>query len=243
MKYLKFGMIILTIGLFAACNNQGVTKKELKTEVDSVSYALGLSIANQTKSNFEEIDKDLYIQGFLNGLDSTDNAITVQDAGALINTYFRKRQAEKQSKLQEEAIEKAEKDFAEVKKAGEVFLAENKTKEGVKTAESGLQYMVLKEGTGVKPKSTDKVKVHYHGTLIDGTVFDSSVERGTPYETSVSSGVINGWIEAFKLMDVGSKYRVFVPQELAYGAFPHRGGKVRPFDPLIFEIELLEIVK
>lgn len=250
MKYLKSVITIFAFVVLVACNNQGVTKKELKTEVDSVSYAIGLNMANQMKVNFDEIDQDLFVQGFKNRMDSMNILIEDDKIMGILNTYFGKKQAEKQKKAQEEAMKrreeqakKLEADFAEVKKEGEDFLVANKTKTGVKTTESGLQYKVLKQGTGVKPTSTDRVKVHYHGTLIDGTVFDSSVERGMPFETFVNRGVIKGWLETFTLMEVGSKYRIFVPQELAYGAFPHQGGKVRPFDTLIFDIELLEIVK
>lgn len=242
MRLLKNVVAVLMVATLFSCNSQSTTKKELKTEIDSVSYALGLNMGLQSRTNFDEINKDIYIQGFKSGVDSTNLLLKESEVRELLNTFFRKKQMEKQKKMQEEATKKLEKEYGEVKKASEDFLAANKTKEGVKTTDSGLQYIVLKEGTGAKPKKTDKVKVHYHGTLIDGTVFDSSVERGKPYETYVTQ-VVQGWIEALQLMPVGSKYKLFIPQELAYGAFPHRGGKVRPFDALIFDIELLDIVK
>ncbi|MDB4121425.1 FKBP-type peptidyl-prolyl cis-trans isomerase, partial [bacterium] len=131
---------------------------------------------------------------------------------------------------------------AENKEAGEKFLAENKTKEGVQTTASGLQYSVLKEGTGEKPTTASKVKVHYHGTLIDGTVFDSSVDKGEPAEFGVTQ-VIKGWTEGLQLMNVGAKYKFFVPSSLAYGANPRPGGVIKPNATLIFDVELLEIVK
>ncbi len=131
--------------------------------------------------------------------------------------------------------------YADVKKEGIAFLEKNKSEKGVKVTESGLQYIVLKEGRGEKPIATSRVKVHYHGTLIDGTVFESTVEKNTPAEFGVNE-VIKGWIEGLQLMKEGAKYKFFIPQELAYGANP-RPGKIKPFMPLIFELELLEIKK
>jgi FKBP-type peptidyl-prolyl cis-trans isomerase FklB len=130
--------------------------------------------------------------------------------------------------------------FAEVKSEGELFLLANRTKEGIHTTSSGLQYEILSEGSGRKPGPTDNVTVHYHGTLIDGTVFDSSVQRGAPASFGVNQ-VIRGWTEALQLMPIGSKYKLFIPQELAYGANPHPGGAIKPFAALIFEVELLDI--
>jgi FKBP-type peptidyl-prolyl cis-trans isomerase FklB len=135
---------------------------------------------------------------------------------------------------------KAEAEFNENKLAGETFLAENAKRENVKTTASGLQYEVLAEGKGEKPSVTDKVKVHYRGTLIDGTEFDSSYGRGTPAEFGVNQ-VIKGWTEALQLMSVGSKYKLYIPQDLAYGA--KNQGKIKPFSTLIFEVELLGIEK
>ena len=126
------------------------------------------------------------------------------------------------------------------KLAGEAFLADNAQRSEVKTTESGLQYEVLQEGDGPKPGPTSQVTVHYHGTLIDGTVFDSSVERGAP-ATFVVNQVIRGWTEALQLMAAGSKYRLTIPQELAYGANPHPGGAIQPYAALIFDVELLSI--
>ncbi len=131
--------------------------------------------------------------------------------------------------------------MAETKQAGEKFLEENKNKPGVITLQSGLQYQVLKEGTGPKPGPTEKVKCHYHGTLIDGTIFDSSVDRGQPATFAVN-GVIKGWVEALQLMPVGSKWKLFIPANLAYGD-RQAGAKILPGATLIFEVELLEIVK
>lgn len=133
-----------------------------------------------------------------------------------------------------------EKKFAVNKEEGEAFLAENSKREGVVTTASGLQYEVINEGAGQKPTVSNTVTVHYHGTLTDGTVFDSSVKRGEPATFGVTQ-VIKGWTEALQLMPVGAKYRLYIPQELAYGAQPHPGGPIEPYMALIFDVELLDI--
>ena len=242
MKIVKILPVLAFAVLLASCKDQRVAKKSLETELDSVSYALGIDIGEKLRANFKDIDSDLYIQGMLNGLDSTNFLIDSKAVPQVINNYFRKKQMEEREKAQKLRLEKAEKEFADVKAEGIKFLEENKTKDGVKVTDSGLQYIVLKEGTGEKPTETSKVNVHYTGTLIDGTVFDSSVEKGKPAEFLVNR-VIKGWTEGLQLMSVGSKYKFFVPQELAYGAFPRQGGKIKPFSPLIFEVELIDIVK
>ena len=240
MKTIKFLIVAILATSLVSCNGQGVTNKSLKTELDSVSYAVGLDMAVKLKTNFDEVDRDLFVQGYTSGMDSINILIDSKDINTVISTYFRQRQLDKARENAEKASKKAELEFADVKLAGENFLVENKTKDGVITTESGLQYIVLKEGNGAQPKLTDKVKVHYHGTLVDGTVFDSSIDKGKPYETPVNQ-VIKGWIEALQLMKVGSKIKLFVPQELGYGANPRPGGVIKPFMPLIFEMELLEI--
>ncbi|MCF2874138.1 MULTISPECIES: FKBP-type peptidyl-prolyl cis-trans isomerase [unclassified Tenacibaculum] len=234
------------IGLsIVSCNNTNNSNGQFKpstsldSELDSVSYAIGLDMANKIKSNFEEMNQDLFMQGFKNGMDSTSLLLETKDLNLILRTFFQKQQLEKMKKQQEEQARKAEKEFGEYKKEGEKFIAENKTKEGVKTTDSGLQYIVLKEGKGEAPKATSRVKVHYHGTLSDGTVFDSSVDRGQPSEFGVSQ-VIKGWTEGLQLMKPGAKYKFFIPQELAYGA-QQRGAKIKPFSPLVFEVELLEV--
>tara|TARA_R110001583_G_scaffold5921_3_gene31202 strand:- start:3953 stop:4684 length:732 start_codon:yes stop_codon:yes gene_type:complete len=242
MKVVKLLFLSTVVLSLASCNKQGVTNKSLDTEVDSVSYALGLDMGLKLKSNFDNVNEDLYVQGLKNGIDSSNILFEQKDLNTIINTYFKKAQEKKRKEQQEVAIKKAEIDFADVKIASEKFLKENKNAEGVVTTDSGIQYVVLKEGKGEKPVSTSKVKVHYHGTLIDGTVFDSSVDKGTPAEFFVNR-VIPGWTEGLQLMTVGSKYKFFIPQELGYGATPRKGGAIRPFDALIFEVELLEIVK
>ena len=159
--------------------------------------------------------------------DTAGAKMTMEQAQAYLNTYFVEAQAKEAQKAKDE---------------GDKFLAENKTKEGVITTESGLQYKVETEGTGAKPTKEDKVKVHYTGTLLDGTTFDSSVERGEPAEFGVDR-VIPGWTEVLQIMPVGSKYIVWVPSELGYGQQPPRGSNIKPNSVLKFEVELLDIVK
>lgn len=195
--------------------------------MEKVSYALGLSIGN----NFQNSGiKDLQVEDFIKGLtdvmEEKQPAITYDEAKEVINEYF--------IKLQKEKMEIN-------KKAGEEFLHINKGRAGVVELPSGLQYQVLKQGNGAKPSATDKVKCHYHGTLINGTVFDSSVQRGQPAVFGVNQ-VIPGWVEALQLMPAGSKWRLFIPSNLAYGE--HGAGEmIEPNSTLIFDVELLDIVK
>ena len=242
MKLIKFLAVIFLTTIVSSCNSQGVTKKSLDTEIDSLSYAIGMDVARNVKTNVSEVNNDLFVQGFRNSMDSTNLLIEKEKVQEILSNYFKKKQELDREKLQADALAKAEENYNDNKVAGEKFLEENKTKDGIKVTESGLQYMVIKEGTGEKPTATSKVKVHYHGTLIDGTVFDSSVDRGNPAEFGVGQ-VIKGWTEGLQLMPVGSKYKFFIPQELAYGAFPRQGGPIKPFSALIFEVELLDIVE
>ena len=231
---------VVGLSVVSCSNGQFQQKSSLATEVDSVSYALGLDMANKIKVNFDDMDQGLFVQGFKNGMDSTNLLIESKDINNILRTFFQKKQQERMKQMEEEQAKKAEAEFGDNKKAGEEFLAENKTKDGVQTTESGLQYIVLKEGEGEAPKANSRVKVHYHGTLIDGTVFDSSVERGEPTEFGVGQ-VIKGWTEGLQLMKPGAKYKFFIPQELAYGFNPRPGGPIKPFSALVFEVELLEV--
>ncbi|WP_435254470.1 FKBP-type peptidyl-prolyl cis-trans isomerase [Tenacibaculum sp. A30] len=230
---------VVGLSVVSCSNGQFQQKSSLATEVDSVSYALGLDMANKIKVNFDDMDQGLFVQGFKNGMDSTNLLIESKDINNILRTFFQKKQQERMKEMQEEQAKKAEVEFGDNKKAGEEFLAENKTKDEVKTTESGLQYIVLKEGEGEAPTASSRVKVHYHGTLTDGTVFDSSVERGEPSEFGVGQ-VIKGWTEGLQLMKPGAKYKFFIPQELAYGA-QQRGQHIKPFSALVFEVELLEV--
>ncbi|MDL2255534.1 FKBP-type peptidyl-prolyl cis-trans isomerase [Parabacteroides sp. OttesenSCG-928-G06] len=195
--------------------------------MDKVSYALGLSIGNNFQnSGINELNTEDFLQGLKDVLEQKEPAISYDEAKQVINEYFTKLQAEK---------------LENNKKAGEEFLNINRNKAGVTVLPSGLQYQVLKEGTGATPAATDKVKCHYHGTLINGTVFDSSVQRGQPAVFGVSQ-VIPGWVEALQLMPAGSKWRLFIPSDLAYGE-RGAGEAIEPNSTLIFDVELLEIVK
>lgn len=233
MSILKNTLAIAITATLFSCGNQVKEVSSLKTELDSVSYAVGLTMSSQLKQGFDEVNEDILTQAIRNGLDSTNLLIETKDIQNILQNYFTKKQEAKKK----EDLAKAE----VYKTAGIAFLEANKAKEGVKTTESGLQYIVLKEGKGKKPTTESKVKVHYHGTTIDGTVFDSSVDKGKPAEFGVTQ-VIKGWTEGLQLMREGAKYKFFIPQELAYGANP-RPGVIKPFMALVFEVELLEIVK
>ncbi len=242
MKKVKKVTLLVLVTIFVSCNPQGNSQKSLETEIDSVSYSLGLNMALQLKANFKNVEKDLFVQGFRNGMDSLNLLINEKEIRTILNTFFKKQQQEKINEQQAASIKQLEEKFGAFKKEGEKFLVKNKTKKGVKTTASGLQYIVLNEGKGDSPVATSQVKVHYHGTLLDGTVFDSSVEKKSPYVTYANQ-VIKGWVEGLQLMKVGAKYKFFVPQELGYGATPRNGGVIKPFMTLIFEVELLEIIK
>jgi FKBP-type peptidyl-prolyl cis-trans isomerase FkpA len=237
----KLAVVAITVSMFS-CGNQAQDVKILETELDSVSYAVGLSMSGQLKSNFSEVNKSILAQGIRNGLDSTNLLIDAKDMQEVLSGYFKKKQQAQMEEQQAAASKAAEAKFGENKKAGEDFLEANKSKKGVKTTESGIQYIVLKEGSGEKPAGPmTKVKVHYHGTNIEGNVFDSSVDKGTPATFGLNQ-VIKGWTEGVQLMNEGAKYKFFIPQELAYGA-QQRGENIKPFSTLIFEIELLEVLK
>lgn len=192
-----------------------------------ISYALGMNIASQLKqSGMKEIDSKAFAEGIDAMLKGTKPEVDPSEVGPILNKFFTELQ-EKQSK---QAIED-----------GAAFLAANGERKEVVTLPSGLQYEIMKEGNGPKPKATDSVKCHYHGTLIDGTVFDSSVRRGEPAVFPVN-GVIQGWVEALQLMPVGSKWKLFIPYNLGYGA-RGAGDSIAPYSTLIFEVELLSIEK
>lgn len=289
MKKASFLMVIAAAAGFASCTAQA-PKADLKSDVDSLSYAFGLTqtqgfkdymvhqlrvdsanigdlvkglvdgaagkdaqsqiayveglkigkmIAESWVSGLtsdvyaddstKSIDKDNLVAGFIAGVLGKDQKFTMEEA----QTYVQEVMTAANDK-------KMEAQFGENREAGEKFLAENKTKEGVQVTPSGLQYKVIKQGKGAVPTATDKVSVHYRGTLIDGTEFDSSYKRNKPTEFAANQ-VIKGWTEALTMMPVGSKWEIYIPQELAYGS--RNQGQIKPFSTLIFEVELLDIVK
>jgi FKBP-type peptidyl-prolyl cis-trans isomerase FklB len=201
-------------------------------QVDSVSYLIGKSIGGNIAREMPEVNRDLMLQGLLNEINAVESLI-VDDGGKTISSYFERKTALKDA-------EKA-KVYELNKEKGLAFLEKNKKNPKVKVTASGLQYEVITMGKGPKPSDTSKVKVHYHGTTPEGKVFDSSVDRGEPITFSLNQ-VIPGWIEGLQLMPVGSKFMLYIPQELAYGDNP-QGDIIEPFMPLVFEVELLGIEK
>lgn len=289
MKKASFLMVIAVAAGLASCSTQA-PKADLKSDVDSLSYAFGVAqtqgfknyLANQLRvdtaqigdlvkglvdgaagkdaqsqiayveglkigkmiaeswvsgltgdvyadDSTKSIDKDNLVAGFIAGVVGKDQKMTMEEAQAYV-----------QAVMEAANEKKMEAQYGSNREAGEKFLAENKTKEGVQVTPSGLQYKVIKQGKGAIPATTDKVSVHYRGTLIDGTEFDSSYKRNKPTEFGVTQ-VIKGWTEALTMMPVGSKWELYIPQELAYGS--RNQGQIKPFSTLIFEVELLDIVK
>jgi len=229
---------LVAAATLVACNNGGgeSTSVTLNNNIDSVSYAIGINSATGLKQQFSEGNMDAYVQGFKDALDSTDMLLATEDAQAVIQAYMQKKQMADMAKQEQEN----EAMYGNVKEEGLIFLAENASKEGVVTTASGLQYIVLKEGSGAQPTAASNVTVHYHGTTPAGIVFDSSVDRGEPATFGLNQ-VIPGWTEGVALMKEGAKYRFFIPQELAYGANPRPGGDIKPFMPLVFEVELIKV--
>ena len=192
----------------------------------AVSYCIGLSVAGSLKQqNLGTISPEVIGEAIKDTFEGNELKYSQEEADGIIQKYLQSAMEQK---------------FDANKGAGDAFLVENAKREGVQATASGLQYEVITEGSGAKPNETSSVTVHYHGTLPDGTVFDSSVERGEPATFGVNQ-VIKGWTEALQLMPIGSKYRLYIPQDMAYGANPHPGGPIEPFMALIFEVELLEI--
>jgi FKBP-type peptidyl-prolyl cis-trans isomerase FklB len=203
----------------------------LKTQKEKVSYIIGTIVAKDMQNQGYDLNTDLFMKGYRDALSGAKPPISDQDAQEAMNAFKTEMTAKKEAAMKKAAEEN--------KKQEEAFLAENKKKEGVHTLESGLQYKVLKEGTGAKPTVYDNVTAHYRGTLIDGTEFDSSYKRNQPATFSVN-GVIPGWAEALPMMKTGSKWQLFIPSKLAYGA-GGAGGVVPPNAMLIFEVELLSV--
>jgi len=211
--------VVIAIGMISTS-----TWAQKSEKMDSLSYSLGVLIAQNFKQQgLEEVESSKVADGISDVLAGTAK-MSVEEANALFGDHMQKLQMEKHSGNVE---------------AGKKFLEENAKRDGIVTLPSGLQYEVLTEGSGPKPKATDRVTTHYHGTLIDGTVFDSSVDRGQPASFPVN-GVIPAWVEALQLMSPGSKWKLYCPSDLAYGE-RGAGQQIGPFATLIFEVELISI--
>ena len=224
----------LATTLLSACSQGQKGRVELSTEMDSVSYAIGVDIGNNFKrSELGDVNVDAIAMGMTDALDS---AMMMDEA--TLETVIQGYMAKVQEKRQAAEQAKGEANKA----AGAAYLAENGKRKGVTTTASGLQYEVMTLGTGAKPLASDRVKVHYVGTLLDGTEFDSSVKRGQPATFGLNQ-VIRGWTEGLQLMPVGSKFKFHIPGDLAYGPSGGPGGSIPPNSVLVFEVELLEIVK
>ncbi len=288
MKKVSIFMMIAATATLASCTGKS-PKANLKTDIDSLSYSIGMSQTQGLKDYLVgkmEMDTtymDEFIKGLNDGVKKTSKKENAYFAGLQIGQQIKNqmvkginhelfgadstktisvdnfmagfiagtlnkggkmtmKQAQEYTQKNMEAIKSKsmEKTYGANKKAGEAFLAANKSKAGIVTTPDGLQYKIEKAGTGAIPSDTSKVKVNYRGTLIDGTEFDSSYKRKEP-ATFVANQVIKGWTEALKMMPVGSKWTIYVPQELGYGS--RESGQIKPFSALIFEVELLEIVK
>ncbi len=241
----RFAVAVACAGLLAGSAHAQDAKKAaapaaapapvgLQSTQQKASYGLGLSLGKNFKAQGVDLDVELMVRGLRDGLTGAASLLTDEQIEQALQVF----QQELIAKQEEQTKVMAQ----ESKKVGAAFLAENAKKPGVKATASGLQYKVVTEGTGPLPKETEVVKVHYRGTLTDGTVFDSSYERGEPATFPVNR-VIKGWIEALQLMKVGSKWQVAIPAEMAYGESPPPGSPIPPNAVLLFDIELLGIEK
>ena len=222
-KKVQLLIVGVTIILSSCLDNK--TNKTPETEMEKVSYSLGVNVATGVKAQgLDTIDVNAVAKAFNDVFEENDLDISEEESMKVLQDYFGKLQAAKQAKAS---------------KVGSAYLTENAEKKGVITTKSGLQYEVLTTGAGAKPTANDKVTVHYHGMLTDGTVFDSSVDRGEPAQFGVTQ-VIPGWIEALQLMSVGDKWKLTIPSELAYGE-RGAGGLIGPGSTLLFEVELIGI--
>lgn len=234
-KFLSLAFSVLLLGLFA-CQKAGAAKELKKEDLDSqkkkVSYAIGLDIGKNFKARHMDIDADVLLQGFKDGQAATP-LLADEEIQKVMSEYQQQMMKDEQARRQTQGSENKAKE--------EAFLKENAQKPGVKVTPSGLQYKVISEGKGPRPLESDTVKVHYRGTLLDGSEFDSSYKRNQPAVFPLK-GVIKGWTEALQLMPVGSKYQIFLPSNLAYGE-QGAGQAIAPHATLVFEVELLSIEK
>ncbi|MDR1866130.1 MAG: FKBP-type peptidyl-prolyl cis-trans isomerase [Bacteroidales bacterium] len=226
MKYLKYVFLSATFGLFAVSGSHGQIPQPA-SDTDSVSFYLGFLYGKQIARSFPAIDPDVFSAGMIAAVRPSAETAVEEEANRFLQAYFgREQQKINQSYLQE----------------GRKFLAENAKKAGVTTLPDGLQYRVIRQGAGARPQASDEVEVFYHGTLTDGTVFDSAKDRGTPVVLPVAK-VIAGFSEALQLMNEGSLWEVFIPAELGYGEHVDPQSGIKPNSVLVFEIDLLRIVK
>jgi FKBP-type peptidyl-prolyl cis-trans isomerase len=239
MRYrvaVALSLVVGSVGAFALhAEDQPKQPPAFDTIEKKVGYGIGYDIGSKLKAQGAgDIDVDAFVRGLRDGLTGTASVVSASDLRAAINEFQAKAEAAANKQRGEESKKN--------KAAGVEFLEKNKTAEGVKVTESGLQYKVVKAGNGVHPKATDTVTVNYEGSLLDGTVFDSSYQRGEP-ATFPLNRVIKGWTEGLQLMDVGSTYMLYIPSELAYGSSPPPGAKIGADSVLIFKVELLVIGK
>jgi len=231
-RIIYFLAVALTIATATSCQQGGMKNVKLQTQNDSASYAIGVLVGANNLKQLEmapggsQIDVDIMSSAFQAASTKGETTLTEEEAQTIIQRFFESAGERESQKALEE---------------GNAFLEKNKSRDGVHTTESGLQYEVLTEGTGPKPTAEDQVRVHYHGTTIDGKVFDSSVESGEPVVFGVTQ-VIPGWTEALQMMPVGSKWKIYLPSNIAYGE-RGAGADIKPNSALIFEVELLEIIK
>lgn len=225
--------LLLSMGLAfsAQAQDDASMPAELDTEAKQFSYVVGMDVGNSLKNLGTDLDLDTVIMAIRDVMEGNELLLNETQANELKQAFFQKRQQEAAEQAQEQAAANREK--------GEAFLAENAQKEGIETTESGLQYEVIEEGEGEHPAASDRVTVHYTGTLIDGTVFDSSRERGQP-ATFALNQVIPGWTEGLQLMKEGAHYKFYIPSELAYGE-RGAGDVIEPGSTLIFDVELIEV--
>lgn len=218
LEALTYTVFFIAMGLTVHAQNQEIS-------MDSISRSLGKIMGSNLKTQgFDEINAKAFSEAMAQALEKTPSEAELQKANMVVSEYM---------------TQKKESQYKDVKKKGQEFLAENAKRDEVKVTDTGLQYEIIEMGEGPIPQATDKVKVHYHGTLIDGTVFDSSVERGEPISFPVT-GVIQGWQEALQMMPVGSKWKLYIPYDLAYGE-RGAGEDIKPYATLIFEVEMLGI--
>jgi FKBP-type peptidyl-prolyl cis-trans isomerase len=232
-KFKNLMLMLVAAVVVAGCSTQEQSKSDIKTDMDKASYAIGFDIGSSLKSqDVTDLNLDLMYQGMVDAQSGEDTLMTQDEMMAALQTF--------QDTIMQRQQEKAERETTENLAAGEAFLAENATKEGVQITESGLQYRVIEEGSGANPSATSSVTVHYRGTLIDGTEFDSSYSRGEPATFGLNQ-VIPGWTEGLQLMNVGSKYEFVIPSDLGYGEIGTQGGSIGPNATLIFQVELISI--